>query len=69
MMILEEPRSSAYERMFISFRVRSLRVEAYSQKEAEAAVGLRTDNGDRTGRVSDDAARAQEAMEVELMET
>ncbi|MCJ1351680.1 MAG: Bud site selection protein 20 [Icmadophila ericetorum] len=50
-------------------RVRSLRVEAYSQKEAEAAVGLRTDNGERKGRAADDAAGAQETMEVELMET
>lgn len=29
-------------------RVRALRDEPYSQKEAEAAVGLRTDNGKRT---------------------
>ena len=28
-------------------RVRALRLEPYSQKEAEAAVGLRTDNGVR----------------------
>ncbi|KAM0793865.1 C2H2 finger domain protein [Usnea florida] len=28
-------------------RVRALRLEPYSQKEAEAAVGLRTDNGIR----------------------
>lgn len=28
-------------------RVRFLREEPYSQKEAEAAVGLRTDNGTR----------------------
>lgn len=30
-----------------SHRIRALRVEPYSQKEAEAAVGLRTDNGIR----------------------
>ena len=29
-------------------RVKQLRDEPYSQKEAEAAVGLRTDNGTRT---------------------
>ena len=28
-------------------RVHALRLEPYSQKEAEAAVGLRTDNGIR----------------------
>lgn len=31
-----------------SRRLRQLREEPYSQKEAEAAVGLRTDNGKRT---------------------
>lgn len=30
-------------------RIRLLREEPYSQKEAEAAVGLRTDNGERKG--------------------
>ena len=30
-------------------RVRQLREEPYSQKEAEAAVGLSTDNGNRMG--------------------
>ncbi|KAL2059389.1 hypothetical protein ABVK25_000682 [Lepraria finkii] len=29
-------------------RLRALRAEPYSQKEAEAAVGLRTDNGTRS---------------------
>ena len=28
-------------------RLRALRLEPYTQKEAEAAVGLRTDNGTR----------------------
>lgn len=31
----------------ISFSVRMLKEEPYSQKEAEAAIGLRTDNGTR----------------------
>jgi bud site selection protein 20 len=42
-------------------RVRALRDEPYSQKEAEAAVGLGTDNGKRTTalmEVDDDAAAA-----------
>lgn len=40
-------------------RVRALRDEPYTQKEAEAAVGLGTDNGKRTTalmEVDDDAA-------------
>ena len=31
----------------LASRVRSLREEPYTQKEAEAAVGLRTENGKR----------------------
>lgn len=31
----------------MAYRIRALREEPYSQKEAEAAVGLRTDNGKR----------------------
>lgn len=40
-------------------RVRALREEPYTQKEAEAAIGLTTDNGKRTTalmEVDDDAA-------------
>jgi bud site selection protein 20 len=32
----------------IVYRLRALRHEPYSQKEAEAAVGLTTDNGKRS---------------------
>jgi bud site selection protein 20 len=41
-------------------RVKDLKDEPYSQKEAEAAVGLRTDNGQRTP-----MSKAQ-GMEVEM---
>ncbi|KAH8179535.1 zinc-finger double-stranded RNA-binding domain-containing protein [Sarocladium implicatum] len=41
-------------------RVKQLRGEPYTQKEAEAAAGLRTDNGNRG-----DAAAAGEDMEIE----
>ena len=41
-------------------RVKQLREEPYTQKEAEAAAGLRTDNGNRG-----DAAAAGEDMEIE----
>jgi len=53
---------------FISFltrhRVRSLRDEPYTQKEAEAAVGLRTDNGTRE--TIADAASAQQPAPMEV---
>ncbi len=53
---------------FISFltrhRVRSLRDEPYTQKEAEAAVGLRTDNGTRE--TIADAASAQQLAPMEV---
>lgn len=47
------------------FRLRALMEEPYSQKEAEAAVGLRTDNGSRAeGSTVDEAQDV--AMDVEM---
>jgi len=46
-------------------RVRFLREEPYSQKEAEAAVGLRTDNGTREGMANAAPTEQPAPMEVE----
>ena len=40
-------------------RVRQLKEEPYSQKEAEAAVGLTTDNGNRAGAVQEMEVEAE----------
>lgn len=39
--------------MLTARRLRQLRDEPYSQKEAEAAIGLTTDNGKRTTALMD----------------
>ena len=41
------------EQALMLLRLRFLREEPYTQKEAEAAVGLRTDNGQREGAKSE----------------
>ena len=48
--------------------MRSLREEPYTQKEAEAAVGLHTDNGQRQGIDVNTSTAIEEAMEVESVE-
>ena len=45
-------------------RIRALRAEPYTQKEADAAVGLRTDNGLRSEQ-SVASERQQAFMELE----
>lgn len=45
----------------LSYRVRQLREEPYSQKEAEAAVGLTTDNGKREDLAMDEDELAETA--------
>ena len=45
-------------------RVRSLREEPYSQKEAEAAVGLRTDNGTRANTALSEQPAPMEVEQV-----
>lgn len=45
-------------------RIRALRAEPYTQKEAEAAVGLRTDNG-RNNALATASEEQPAAMEVE----
>lgn len=47
-------------------RLRALRAEPYTQKEAEAAVGLRTDNGTRSTALTTTAEDHLAAMEVEI---
>lgn len=47
-------------------RLRALRAEPYTQKEAEAAVGLRTDNGSRSTGLTTIAEDQPAAMEVEM---
>ncbi len=42
-------------------RLKALRDEPYTQKEAEAAIGLRTDNGPRQ-----EAAEKMQDVEVEM---
>lgn len=49
--------------MFV--RLRALRAEPYSQKEAEAAVGLRSDNGIRNDAFAVTSEEQPAAMEVE----
>lgn len=44
-------------------RVRDLKVEPYSQKEAEAAAGLTTDNGRREGAEAEMADAQEEGVE------
>ncbi|MCJ1415213.1 Bud site selection protein 20 [Xylographa parallela] len=46
-------------------RVRMLREEPHTQKAAEAAIGLQTDNGRSTGKGSTFLATDETAMEVE----
>ncbi len=46
-------------------RLRALRAEPYTQKEAEAAVGLRTDNGTRSNEVSEITGNQPADMEFE----
>jgi bud site selection protein 20 len=46
--------------MLMLSRLKALKDEPYSQKEAEAAVGMRTDNGPRS------SARDAEVDEVEM---
>ena len=46
-------------------RLRALRAEPYSQKEAEAAVGLRSDNGIRYDALAMTSEEQPAAMEVE----
>ncbi|MCJ1402034.1 Bud site selection protein 20 [Xylographa trunciseda] len=46
-------------------RVRMLREEPHTQKAAEAAIGLQTDNGRSTRKVSTNLAAEETAMEVE----
>ncbi|KAI9827633.1 MAG: hypothetical protein M1819_006922 [Sarea resinae] len=51
-------------------RIRMLREEPYSQKEAEAAVGLRTDNGTRlTAAKSGDGTELVKEVEMETEES
>ncbi len=45
-------------------RLRALRAEPYTQQEAEAAVGLRTDNGSSASTVTSEEPST--SMEVEL---
>lgn len=53
------------EKVLTSRRVRFLREEPYTQKEAEAAVGLRTDNGTRESTIAAASAEQPAPMEVE----
>ena len=46
-------------------RLRDLRADPYSQKEAEAAVGFRTDNGIRSNTMAVACEEQPAAMEVE----
>ena len=46
-------------------RLRALRVEPYTQKEAEAAVGLETDNGTRNSALTVASEEQPAAMDVE----
>ncbi len=45
----------------MSSRLRALRDEPYTQKEAEAAIGLRTDNGKRATVAEDHIMEVEEA--------
>ena len=49
-------------------RVKSLCEEPYTQKQAEAAVGLRTDNGQRNKIEADDVVLEDGEMEPTLMD-
>lgn len=50
-------------------RLRALRAEPYTQKEAEAAVGIRTDNGIRNNALAVASGEQPAAMEVETAGT
>ena len=51
------------------YRMRALRVEPYSQKEADAAVGLSTDNGpvrkEDLPELDDSKSTAEQSMDLE----
>jgi len=47
-------------------RLRALRSKPYTQKEAEAAVGLRTDNGTRSTTLDTTIEDQPAAMEVDI---
>ena len=51
-------------RFTMIYRIKALKDEPYSQKEAEAAVGLRTDNGFRR-----ETKRNSQDVEVEMQDT
>jgi bud site selection protein 20 len=51
--------------VLILYRLRALRSEPYTQKEAEAAVGFRTDNGTRSAEVAAPSGEQPVVMEVE----
>ncbi len=53
------------QQMLTRERLRALRAEPYTQKEAEAAVGLRTDNGTRSNEVSEITGNQPADMEFE----
>lgn len=51
--------------MLISCRLRTLREEPYTQKEAEAAAGLRTDNGATKTLTAQESEEKEATMDVE----
>ena len=48
------------------YRIRALKEQPYTQKEAEAATGLRTDNGARNKPFGETVASQEVAMDVEI---
>ena len=50
------------QNILIDGRLRALQTEPYTQKEAEAAVGLRTDNGTKHATRSEDTPNEVTAM-------
>ena len=59
------PRPRTYKSFTDGIRLRALKDEPYTQKEAEAATGLRTDNGSRKASALTNLEEKAASMELE----